>query len=264
MSRLFLLGFTCLALSACGTAIDGASQRVQVETPGANDAVCTLENNQLKYKIYTPGAAVIPKRHGPLKVSCVADGNRRKTVVYDEKINETTYANVLNAGLGAAWDYETGGAFEYPETIVVDFTGIPASPMPKPNYDKHLREHPELFGMEEFRPGRSALIRDKYETPYELQRREILPGEEGAPTISGFTESTGTADTQTIIGDDIGNAPSTSSAPSSSSSRSSSGGSSDAESLTRSMNPGIFGPSQSGSSSTGSFAGGTTTNSDGQ
>lgn len=265
MSRLFLLSFTCLALSACGTAIDGASQRIEVVTPGANDAVCTLENNNLKYKIYTPGAAVIPKRPGTLTVTCVADGNRRKTVVYDEKINDTAYANVLNAGLGAAWDYETGGAFEYPETIVVDFTGIPASQMPRPNYDKHLREHPELFGMEEFRPGRSALIRDKYETPYELQKRETLPGEDGAPSISGFTNADANGgEATTLAGDDIGTAPSaTSSAPSSSSSSSSSGGSSDAESLTRSMNPSIFGSSQS-SSSGGGFAGGTTTNTDGR
>lgn len=266
MSRLFLLGFTCLALSACGTAIDGASQRIEVVTPGANDAVCTLENNNLKYKIYTPGAAVIPKRPGTLTVSCVADGNRQKTVVYDEKLNDTTYANVLNAGLGAAWDYETGGAFEYPEKIVVDFTGIPTSPMPKPNYDKHLSEHPELFGMEEFRPGRSALIRDKYETPYELQKREVLPGDDGAPSISGFTNSdANSGEATTLIGDDIGTTSSSSSpAPSSSSQSRSSGSSSDAESLTRTMNPSIFGPSQSAAPSSGSFAGGTTTNTDGR
>lgn len=255
MSRLFLLGITCLALSACGTAIDGASQKIHVETPGAHDAVCTLENNHLKYKIYTPGSAVIAKRPGPLTVTCEADGNRTKKVVYDEKINDTAFANILNGGLGAAWDYETGGAFDYPETIVVDFTGVPTSPMPRPNYDRHIEDHPELFGMEEFRPGRSALIRDKYATPYELQKREVIPGEESTPAISGFTESDGKGDSQAVVGESGGS----SSSSSSSSARSGASSSSDAaESLTKTMNPAVFGPSSAPAGD--GFAGGTTTN----
>lgn len=258
MSRHILLGLFCLVLSSCGTIEDGGAQKITVETPGANDAVCYISNNHLKYRLFTPGSVVVSKRPGDLTVNCLADGNRERTVVYSQDINKTTYGNVLTAGLGAGWDYETGGMFEYPEKIVVDFTNIPSKPMELPNYHKHIKDNPDLYGMEEFRPGRAALIRDAYDTPDQLQRREVLPGQQ-KDSLSGFTESDGTADTAEIISSsDIGKAPSRSS------SNSSSNANDTASALTRSMNPNVFGSGAAvpPASSSGGFIGGTNTNED--
>ncbi|MCB9988956.1 MAG: hypothetical protein H6868_06430 [Rhodospirillales bacterium] len=171
MIRFSVLSLSVLLLSACSTVIDKSQQEVTVETPGAHEALCTLENRDLKYKIRAPKTLTITKSKKPFKLRCLAAGNRVKEVVVEPTINENSLRmNVANAGIGALVDYETAAMYQFPDTVVVDFTDIPATPMPLPAYQKFLNENPSVMGMEEFRPGRSALQRDRYEQTPTLQR----------------------------------------------------------------------------------------------
>jgi hypothetical protein len=259
MRRLLLLSVAVLAVSGCARIFDGSTQRVTIETPGAEGAACFLENEEFRYKLYAPQTITMTKTRKPLHVRCLAPGNRQKEIIVTPEIEESAKWNALNLGVGAVADYESFSLYRLPDKIVVDFRDMEPKGMPTPKYDRFLRKHPELRGYEEFRPGLPALQRDMYDTPTPLRRRE-LPG--------------GNA----IIDDDAGGggeaadvpATTSSSASSLSSSSSSSSGSAyrapaysgggNADSLTRQMNPQVFGGGTSAPAvapPSGGFAGGT-------
>jgi len=258
MSKVYALLVSALLLSGCASALGDAQQRVRVETPGANDAVCVLDNGDTKYRVWAPGEVLLSKRPADLIVSCVADGNRRKVVTIDPGHTATALGNAVTGFIpGLYVDYKTGALFEYPNLITVDFTDIPAVAMELPNYEKHLRDHPELFGMEEFRSRRSALIRDKYERDFVMEKREFSQGGEFSE-FSTIMES----DLETEPGgeSEAGSEPVATAPTASGSSALISSGPSDSvdvgadmvSDLTKQMNPQVFGPKSSG------FVGGTT------
>ncbi len=184
MARFLALLFVTFTLSACSSILSESTQDVTFVTPGANDSVCYVDNGDVTYRVWPPQTIKMSKRSADLEVRCLADGNREKTVVIDPGHNSVTLANALNGFIpGVFIDSQTGALYEYPNTVTVDFTEIASQTMPLPNYHKHLMANPDLFGMEEFRPGRSALIRDKYATVPELEKREF-PGQ--APGYSEF------------------------------------------------------------------------------
>lgn len=180
MIRFLLLGVAVLAVSGCARVIEGSSQDVTIETPGADGATCFIENEEFRYKTYAPQTIRMTKTIYPLTVRCLAPGNRDKTVVVPLKIQEETFMNVVNGLLPGMWyDYESRAFYKLPETIVVDFTSMAPQPMPLPKYDQLLKKNPHLRGWEEFRPGQPALQRDLYDEAIEMRRREV-PGAAGA------------------------------------------------------------------------------------
>lgn len=176
MKNFLLMTAAIMAVSGCGRIIDGSSQRITIDTPGANGAACFIENEEFRYKIYAPQTITITRSFYPLNIRCLAPGNRQKTVTVEPKINESTFMNAANGFIpGMAVDYNSRSFHKFPEHIVIDFTDMPPGPMPAPHYDRLLKDHPDLRGWEEFRPGHSALQRDLYEETPTLQRR-FVPG----------------------------------------------------------------------------------------
>lgn len=212
MIRLLLLGVALLSVSGCARMIQGSSQDVTIETPGADGATCFIENEEFRYKIYAPQTIRMTKTVYPLNVRCLAPGNRQKTVVVPLKIQEEVFMNVVNGFVPGAWfDYESRSFYKMPEKVVVDFTDMAPTTMPLPKYDRLLHENPHLRGWEEFRPGLPALQRDLYDAPIEMRKRDVPAAEEEAviPPPSGVPAA-----------------------------RVPTGGS--ADSLAREMNPGVF------------------------
>ncbi|MBU0800366.1 MAG: hypothetical protein KKA05_05115 [Alphaproteobacteria bacterium] len=176
MYRFLLLSVAVLAVSGCARLIEGSTQKITIETPGADGAACFIENEEFRYKIYAPQTITITRSFYPLNVRCLAPGNRQKTVTVRPKIQEATYMNAVNGFVpGMVVDYNSRAFYKFPEKIVVDFTDMAPGMMPVPHYDRLLKENPHLRGWEEFRPGLPALQRDQYDTPVELQRR-VVPG----------------------------------------------------------------------------------------
>ena len=178
MTRRFI-GFMSAAavcavmLAWCATAIEDSSQPVEFRIVGADSALCHLKNDDYYYKIYAPSTVRVQKTRKKMDLRCVAPGNRERIAVIDPQIDPMVTANVSNALVpGVAWDVVSGAAHEFPDVITVDFNGVPAQPMPLPEYQRVLNQNPGLIGLEEFRPGRSALISDYSNAMPTLQRRD--------------------------------------------------------------------------------------------
>jgi len=172
MIRALTLLLTVFALSACATIFDGETQDVTVVTPGAKNAKCTLDNGAVLYNAFPPQTITIGKRGRALKVTCDAFGERRKTQIFAAETRTSSMINVANGLLpGLMVDYVSGAANNYPTEIVMDFTDIEPRMPARPGYHQNYLDYPTVAGVEEFRPGRSALIRDQYETAPVMQRR---------------------------------------------------------------------------------------------
>ncbi len=244
MIRFLSILCVTILLASCSRVMDGSTQEIMIETPGTAGALCFLERPGYRMRVWAPQTIHLTKSGDDLSVHCIAPGNREKTIVVEAEILDSFTLNVLNGVLpGAAVDYETGSMFTYPETVTVDFRGTAPKAMPLPDYQLMLMENPAIMNMEEFRPGESALQRDRHDVTPTLQPRK---------TDGDVFLEPGTGE---------GSAPLSETTSESSSSESS--GQSTADSLTEQANPSVFGGgtpvisgpnASSGSLSTGSVS----------
>ena len=247
MRRSFSVLLAVFLLAACSSMTDGATQDITIETPGTGDAICTLDRPGYASRVWAPKTVKITKSSDPMVVTCRAPGNREKKVVVHPDIPTSFYVNLANGLLpGAAYDYSTGAMYKYPEKIVVDFTDMKPQKMPVPDYQQVLDQNPDVFDMEEWRPGAAALQRDRDYLAPELKARrtdqEIFSGGDLNAVHTGEESvSMGTAGT-----------PAPYEAPpvdATASPAAQSGSGSTADQLTRKMNPQVF--------SAGGMSGGT-------
>lgn len=132
---LLSLSTLSLCLAGCASIADKQTQIVTLRTPGAIDAKCSLENQDMRYNIHTDQTIEIMKSPNDLIVRCMAPGNREKTILVKRELNDWVFVNVANGFIpGAAYDYFSRGAFDYPSEITVSFVGMPVKPYPLPNY----------------------------------------------------------------------------------------------------------------------------------
>lgn len=171
MRRLFCI-LPIVLLSACATAVDRQTQHVTMRTPGAENARCTIENQDMKYSIWTDETIEIMKSPNDLVINCVAPGNREKTVHVKRHLNEWVYTNVWNGFLpGAGYDYFSRGAFKYPSEFVVSFAGDQVKPYPMPaHYNKDLK-HNNVYNKVVYRgPSVPVTEENRYDQPYVTER----------------------------------------------------------------------------------------------
>lgn len=238
-------------LSGCSTMVNGMTQDITIETPGTVGALCFIERPGYKHRVWAPKTIRINKTKDPITVTCRAQGNREIVEVIEPTRPDTVYLNFANAFVpGALIDYETGAMFRFPEVITIDFTDMKPQKMPYPDYEYMLEKNPDLMGIEEFRPGTSALMRDKYYSPTPLRER-MPPEDDIFSDIVTPGEGGGVSAEEASVSPEV--QPPTSSAAVSSSPRAAIGSTAGetADSLTRRMNPSIF---QGGSSTATSGA----------
>lgn len=253
-SRLLLSLIPLLLSGACSSLLDGSTQEVRVETPGAAGGYCYLERSGLKYKTFPPQTIKITNNNEDLTVNCTMPGNRRKTITVAVLAGESVFYNVMNGIIpGLAYDYKSGAMFKYPDVITVDFTDVPSKVRPLPDYQRLLLDNPLLAEVEEFRSGASALQRDR-DWPIQTLKKRVFPlfdtAEEGEivssiEEIPASDDSWATAKPSNMV---------ITAGDGSSDSSSDNGG---AAALTRQMNPQVFdAPASSGSEPSGSDASG--------
>ena len=74
--------------------------------------------------------------------------------------------------LGAAYDYFSRGAFDYPELVTVDFTSEPVIAYDPPNYESIDMIGGNHKGALEYRgPATPVTEQDRYNTPHILQKK---------------------------------------------------------------------------------------------
>lgn len=133
MKRVMLAMFAALALPACSTITEGASQGILVATdpPGARcevrhrgQIVATIEQ--------TPGTFVAHKSPYDLTVDCVRPGYFPGAAVVNSEMDNRTYGNlIIGGGIGLIVDASTGAWNQYPRAVRIrmaphDGTGAPA------------------------------------------------------------------------------------------------------------------------------------------
>lgn len=183
MVRFVTMSSVCAALmlSACATAMESPTQEIAIDLRGTGEALCDLNQSGYRYRAYAPGTIRVQKSEDPLFVRCDAPGNRQLSVTLDPKMSDATYYNAANAVIpGVTWDYLSGAINQYPDRIVMDFSNMQPKPYDVPDYQKVFEQNPELYAMEEFRPGVAALQSDIGRPAPTLSRRVELPDEGGA------------------------------------------------------------------------------------
>ena len=173
MNKIIAFSLLSIMLTACATLADSQTVDMTIETPGAENAKCTLENKNQKYIAYTGQTLTIMKSPDDLVVRCMAPGNRNKTVLVKREVNKWVVYNVANGFvLGAAYDYFSRGAFDYPNLVTVDFTSEPVIAYDPPNYESIDMIGGNHKGALEYRgPATPVTEQDRYNTPHILQKK---------------------------------------------------------------------------------------------
>lgn len=172
MTRVLFVFLSVLSLSACASYWDTPNQRVQFLTPGATGAKCVITTGDSKVVVYTPGNAFLRRSQKPLKVNCLAPGNREKTIIVPASVNKTAATDVATAGVGAVYDQISGALYTYPEVVTVDFTNTRARVSDMPLYhapdtvspfdhvNEDMRDNPAQHPEEQGAP-KKATIQEK-------------------------------------------------------------------------------------------------------
>ena len=193
LKNLALLGSIVL-LSSCAYTLDKQIQDITVVTPGAENTVCYVYVDGLRYKLYPPQTVNITKSREDLVVDCLAPQNRRRKVIIEPVLSKHMPLNVMNGVIpGTAWDVASNSAFTYPEVITVDFTSAVPVPEAPPAQNKPDIRQPEEYDLEEFTSGLPRLNLDRNAVNVPLQRNEHGKGASSAPsyTEGGITPHTG-------------------------------------------------------------------------
>jgi hypothetical protein len=234
MARFLMAASAVLVLSACATAIEGPTQDLTIHIVGTGKAMCDLQQENARYRAHAPGSVRIQKMNSPLYVRCAAPGNRELSQVLEPSIAATSLTNVANGLVpGMTWDYYSGAMYKYPDRVVMDFSNMPPKPYDEPDYQKVFKVNPDMYSMEEFRPGIPALQSDIGSGVPQIPRRnggmsegpltpEVSQGAMMMPVSSGMEYETLSAPTITAEQASTMNA----------------------DSLTRMMNPQVFRPAE--------------------
>ncbi len=176
----FLALSSVLVLASCGYAIETQTQDIRIETPGAENAVCYMFVDDLKYKVRPPQTMKVTKSRADLVVDCMAPGNRRQKVIIKPTASKFAYPEAPLI-LPLAWDLVSSSAFVYPSLVTVDFTYAQISPEALPAQNRPDVKQPEEYPLEEILPGSPVLNSDKYATPMEFKPREKPNSSVGGP-----------------------------------------------------------------------------------
>ncbi|CAJ8618513.1 Uncharacterised protein [Burkholderia pseudomallei] len=127
-----LAASACFAVltTGCATVTGGTTQTVSVKTQkntvDVAGADCVLSNSRGTYKVTTPGKVTVHRAKDDLSVSCTMEGEAPAlTSVKSSNRGGAMAANIVMFGIGAVVthgiDKATGGAYAYPDDIMVSF-----------------------------------------------------------------------------------------------------------------------------------------------
>ncbi len=218
-----LIVTTAILLTGCGGLVKGATQEVTVLTPGAWEAECMLDNG-VKYKVATGETFTIMRSNNDIKVDCYAPGNRRKQMIVESGGNGWAVGDVFTGIVpGVTYDHLTGGLYRYPEVITVDFVGTPTIGHEMPQYHNKDTPNPYTQPIEGYAAGTPLTPADSSYLKRGIERRDMS-------SANPFSTGDGYETTDTVEISSSGTSIKKSAVPTGS----------DAESLTRSANPGVF------------------------
>lgn len=173
MKKIILYSFVSFALSGCASMIDNQTVDMTIKTPGAENAKCVIENQDYKYVAYSDETIKVMKSPHDLVARCMAPGNREQTVLVKREINKWVVANVANGFIpGTTYDFISRGGFDYPDEVVISFSGVPVKPYEPPDYmAKDLSSGNHKGSYTYNGPSTVRTNEDLSKTPYVLQKK---------------------------------------------------------------------------------------------
>lgn len=174
MKKIVLYSSVCIVLASCASVVDHQTVLMTMKTPGAENAKCVIENEDMKYVAYSDQTIEIMKSPHDLTVRCMAPGNRDNTILVRREINGWVAANILNGFVpGVTYDYFSRGGFDYPDVVEVSFVGIPVKPYPLPDYMSDDLKGDVLHKGKIPYNGPSTIVteEDRYYQPQELNKK---------------------------------------------------------------------------------------------
>lgn len=143
ISKLLPVLSLSLLTGACASLMSGQTQEVTLLTPGATEAECIFDNG-VRYKFYTGETIMVMRNESDIKLDCYASGNRHRVVTIESDGNKWAIGNIVTGIIpGVTFDHFSKGLYEYPETITVDFTGVPTLGFGLPEY--HNKDAPNPY-----------------------------------------------------------------------------------------------------------------------
>jgi hypothetical protein len=162
-----------LLLSACSSVFNSQSQKITMRTPGATEARCMIENEDMRYVAYTDQTIEIMHSPNALTVSCQAAGNRDRTIIVPSIGSSAALGNVVTGIVpGMAYDHFSRSAYSYPDEFVVSFEGMPVRSYPLPKYhNADLLNNNENNSTEYMGPTEIVTEETRQREPYVLGKK---------------------------------------------------------------------------------------------
>ena len=123
------------ALTGCASITGSKTQSVSVATT-ANDAQlagasCTLQNDEGKWLLTSPGSVVVRKSTADMSIDCILNNGFGGNATSVSRANMAVWGNILIGGvIGYVVDRQTGAGFDYPSSIVVPLQAYAAGNAP--------------------------------------------------------------------------------------------------------------------------------------
>ena len=171
--KLLFALYLATLLPACGSVMEGATQTVLLQTPGAEEVECTMDNGR-RYIARSGQTLEIMKSRNDLVMDCYAAGNRHKKIVVESETSDWAAGNVVTGVVpGVAYDHFSGGLYKYPDVIVVDFVGMPTTGFGLPDY--HYKDAPNPYNqsIEDYGPSTPRVVRDSTYMKRGLEKRDV-------------------------------------------------------------------------------------------
>lgn len=212
--------------------MDKSHQYIAFEAPGTPGVNCELRRLGYFKRTHVPAKVMVQKSGEDLEAKCFAPGNRQITVTLEPGVAENFYANSVTLMFTGAIDALSGAMYTYPEKVVLDFTQMKPGHQAYPDYQYMLDKNPEMIAVEEFRAGWPALQRDRNISEIPLRKRQpresFLEESPALMSADGIEADTESFDSQAAPIEE-------------STDRATSPSNETTDSLTRRMNPGVFG-----------------------
>lgn len=180
-------------LAGCASTIEGQQQTITLMTPGAENAECHFRSKDMLFVLRTGESRVINKSDRKLTADCRAPGNRQRTVTISPGLEPMVIGNVATGVVpGVAYDHVAQGMYAYPEVITIDFTNIPVTAYPLPDYMKPEYRNAYHGEHERYGSDRIMLPSERYDVQGVVQKRAD-DGVTGNPFAASAATATGGA-----------------------------------------------------------------------
>ncbi len=193
MKKLSALLLSVSLISGCATILKGQTQPITILTPGAEDSICTLSNEDMRYEVEAGEKIEIMKSNHDLIIDCRAPGNRQRTVIAESQLEPTTILNASNGAVpGVTYDHFSRGLYAFPEVVTVDFSSVPAKPYDLPDYMRPELRNVQNGEVERYGASTTYIPSDAYDVQPMIRRKQAGDSLTGSPFNGNSASSAGT------------------------------------------------------------------------